>query len=134
MYIDIYTCVYISEDVYNPPEHIPISFDLPGIQGLANEYNTRWLLNMLRGDKRGKKNRKKRVKNQLVIYIYVFCLSTGACVAVCCSVLQRVAVCCSVLQCVAVCCSVLQCVAVCCRRERRRDEENKERNKAISHI
>ena len=40
-----------------------------------------------------------------------------ACVAVCCSVLQRVAACCSVcsvLHCVAVCCSVLQFEAVCC--------------------
>ena len=37
-----------------------------------------------------------------------------ACVAACCSVLQRIAVCCSVLQCVAVCCSVLQRVAACC--------------------
>ena len=59
MYIDMYTCVYISEDVYTPPEHIPISFDLPGIQGLANEYNTRWLLNVLRGDKGEKRIGKK---------------------------------------------------------------------------
>jgi len=41
-----------------------------------------------------------------------------ACIAVCCSVLQRVAACFNVLQCVAVscsvCCSALQCVVVCC--------------------
>jgi len=38
---------------------------------------------------------------------------SGACVAVCCGVLQCVAVCCSVLQYVAVRCSVLQCVTEC---------------------
>ena len=38
--------------------------------------------------------------------------SRCACVAACCSVLQRVAACCSVLQRVAVCCGVLRCVAI----------------------
>jgi len=41
------------------------------------------------------------------VSLYVWMVSLGICVAVCCSVLQCVAVCCSVLQCVAVCCSVL---------------------------
>ena len=44
---------------------------------------------------------------------YVMChvvynVNVAACVAVCCSVLQRVAACCSALQCVWACCSVLQ--------------------------